>query len=154
FSARKIRTRRGLGALRVCRIFMGRLPVGFRAILSFPAQVRSSGAQARHTFMPCVRRCAGPRLPRLRSLPHSRDLKSLPSTKPGQVLSTANSCPMSELQECAASGAAAAGLRMRVGANGRRDDARQKVREIRARLAHGPGAKPDFEYELLCMFAR
>jgi two-component system cell cycle sensor histidine kinase PleC len=36
----------------------------------------------------------------------------------------------------------------------RRPNARQKVREIRNRLVHGPCRKPDFEYELLCMFAR
>ncbi|MBO0764020.1 MAG: HAMP domain-containing histidine kinase [Hyphomicrobiaceae bacterium] len=36
----------------------------------------------------------------------------------------------------------------------RRTTARQKVREIRNRLAHGSCCKPDFEYELLCMFAR
>jgi two-component system cell cycle sensor histidine kinase PleC len=35
-----------------------------------------------------------------------------------------------------------------------RATARQKVREIRNRLAHGSCRKPDFEYELLCMFAR
>jgi two-component system cell cycle sensor histidine kinase PleC len=41
-----------------------------------------------------------------------------------------------------------------VHAKDQRASARQKVREIRARLVHGPGLKPDFEYELLCMFAR
>jgi two-component system cell cycle sensor histidine kinase PleC len=35
-----------------------------------------------------------------------------------------------------------------------RASARQKVKEIRARLVHGCNGKPDFEYELLCMLAR
>jgi two-component system cell cycle sensor histidine kinase PleC len=35
-----------------------------------------------------------------------------------------------------------------------RANARQKVREIRARLVHDSTVKPDFEYELMCMFAR
>jgi two-component system, cell cycle sensor histidine kinase PleC len=39
-------------------------------------------------------------------------------------------------------------------AKDRHAKARQKVREIRNRLAHAPSRKPDFEYDLLCMFAR
>src|SRR5262245_4668180 len=30
----------------------------------------------------------------------------------------------------------------------------QQVREVRARLLQGPGRKPEFEHELLCLFAR
>jgi len=66
---------------------------------------------------------------------------------------------MSELPEptCLSDGAAEAPLphgRAQDPRQGRRANARQKVREIRNRLAHGPSRKPDFEYDLLCMFAR
>jgi two-component system cell cycle sensor histidine kinase PleC len=62
---------------------------------------------------------------------------------------------MSELREraCLSDGAAEA-LLPRSHAKDLRGNARQKVREIRNRLAHGPQRKPDFEYDLLCMFAR
>src|SRR5262245_10530730 len=62
---------------------------------------------------------------------------------------------MSELRECATpDNGAAAAQRPRVRAEDQRANARQKVREIRNRLVHGSTVKPDFEYELLCMFAR
>src|SRR5262245_31389389 len=62
---------------------------------------------------------------------------------------------MSELRECATQdNGAAAAQRPRVLAEDQRANARQKVREIRNRLVHGSTVKPDFEYELLCMFAR
>jgi two-component system cell cycle sensor histidine kinase PleC len=62
---------------------------------------------------------------------------------------------MSEFRACAPpDGGAAADPYPRVHAKDRRASARQKVREIRARLVHGSSLKPDFEYELLCMFAR
>jgi len=65
------------------------------------------------------------------------------------------SCQMSERPEPACvSDAAAEGAFARGHATDRRGNARQKVREIRNRLAHGPSRKPDFEYDLLCMFAR
>jgi len=62
---------------------------------------------------------------------------------------------MSELPEpaCLSDGAAEAPFAPGR-AQDRRANARQKVREIRNRLAHGPSRKPDFEYDLLCMFAR
>ncbi len=62
---------------------------------------------------------------------------------------------MSELPEPASviDGAAEAPY-PRAAARNRRATAGQKVREIRSRLAHGPSRKPDFEYDLLCMFAR
>jgi two-component system cell cycle sensor histidine kinase PleC len=62
---------------------------------------------------------------------------------------------MSELPEpaCLSNGAAEA-LFPRGDAKDRRASARQKVREIRNRLAHGASRKPDFEYDLLCIFAR
>jgi two-component system, cell cycle sensor histidine kinase PleC len=62
---------------------------------------------------------------------------------------------MSELPEpaCLIDGAAEAAF-PHGRAKDRRANARQKVREIRNRLAHGPSRKPDFEYDLLCMFAR
>lgn len=61
---------------------------------------------------------------------------------------------MSELRECAAPGAGTAAPYLRARVKDQRASARQKVKEIRARLVHGCNAKPDFEYELLCMFAR
>jgi len=61
---------------------------------------------------------------------------------------------MSELQECAAPAAGAAAPVLRARAKAQRASARQKVREIRARLVHGYNGKPDFEHELLCMLAR
>jgi two-component system cell cycle sensor histidine kinase PleC len=62
---------------------------------------------------------------------------------------------MSELRACASSGnGAAADPYLRAQAKDQGADARRKVREIRARLVHGPCRKPDFEYELLSMFAR
>ena len=67
---------------------------------------------------------------------------------------TTGSCQMSELRECAAPGAGAAAPVLRARAKDRRASARQKVREIRARLVHGCNGKPDFEYDLLCMLAR
>ncbi len=62
---------------------------------------------------------------------------------------------MSELPEpaCLSDGAAEAAF-VHGDARDRRANARQKVREIRNRLAHGPSRKPDFEHDLLCMFAR
>src|SRR5215510_6568255 len=50
--------------------------------------------------------------------------------------------------------AAASSPRAPPNERGQRANARQKVREIRNRLVHGSCRKPDFEYELLCMFAR
>jgi two-component system cell cycle sensor histidine kinase PleC len=69
------------------------------------------------------------------------------------------SCQMSELSEpaCLSDGAAEAAFRHGRGRGGigdRSANARQKVREIRNRLAHGSSRKPDFEYDLLCMLAR
>src|SRR5262245_23867466 len=61
---------------------------------------------------------------------------------------------MSELRECAAPGAGVVSPHLRARAKDQRASARQKVQEIRARLVHGCNGKPDFEYELLCMFAR
>src|SRR5688572_17472309 len=61
---------------------------------------------------------------------------------------------MSELREYAAPGAGAAAPVLRARAKEQRASARQKVREIRARLVHGCNGKPDFEYELLGMLAR
>ena len=62
---------------------------------------------------------------------------------------------MSEFRACAPpDDGAAADPCPRVHAKDQRANARQKVREIRARLVHGSSLKPDFEYELLCMFAR
>jgi two-component system cell cycle sensor histidine kinase PleC len=66
---------------------------------------------------------------------------------------------MSELPEptCLSDGAAEAPFphgRAQDRRQDRRANARQKVREIRNRLAHGPSRKPDFEYDLICMFAR
>ncbi len=62
---------------------------------------------------------------------------------------------MSELPEPASvSDGAAEAPYPRAGTRDRRANARQKVREIRNRLAHAPSRKPDFEYDLLCMFAR
>jgi two-component system, cell cycle sensor histidine kinase PleC len=62
---------------------------------------------------------------------------------------------MSELPEpaCRSDGAAEAAF-PHARARDRRARACQKVREIRNRLAHGTSRKPDFECELLCMFAR
>jgi two-component system, cell cycle sensor histidine kinase PleC len=62
---------------------------------------------------------------------------------------------MSERPEpaCLSDGAAEGSFRP-VRARDRRANTRQKVREIRNRLAFGPSRKPDFEYDLLCMFAR
>jgi two-component system, cell cycle sensor histidine kinase PleC len=61
---------------------------------------------------------------------------------------------MSELGECAAAGAGVAAPVLRARVNDRRASARQKVKEIRARLVHGCHGKPDFEHDLLCMLAR
>ena len=61
---------------------------------------------------------------------------------------------MSELRECAAPGVGAAAPVLGARAKDRRASARQKVKEIRARLVHGYNGKPDFEYDLLCMLAR
>jgi two-component system cell cycle sensor histidine kinase PleC len=62
---------------------------------------------------------------------------------------------MSELDECATSDReGAAEPAPRVSLKDRRIAARQKVREIRNRLVHASRIKPDFEYDLLCMFAR
>src|SRR5262245_49330121 len=61
---------------------------------------------------------------------------------------------MSELRECAAPGAGAAAPLLRARVKDQRASARQKVKEIRARLVHGCNGKPDFEHELLCMLAR
>src|SRR5688572_16622390 len=90
----------------------------------------------------------------LPSASHSPGLNSLLSTWPHRIESTTGSCQMSELGECAASGAGAAAPVLRGRAKDRRASACQKVREIRARLVHGRNGKPDFEYELLCMLAR
>jgi two-component system cell cycle sensor histidine kinase PleC len=62
---------------------------------------------------------------------------------------------MSERRERAPPGEAAAACSSpRASGKDQRGSARQKVREIRARLVHGSFRKPDFDYELLCMFAR
>src|SRR5262245_14430543 len=61
---------------------------------------------------------------------------------------------MPELRECAAPGGGAAGPVLCARAKDQRASARQKVRELRARLVHGCNGKPDFEHELLCTFAR
>jgi two-component system cell cycle sensor histidine kinase PleC len=62
---------------------------------------------------------------------------------------------MSELDEYAPSDQEdAADPVTRVPTKDPRANARQKVREIRNRLVHGATLKPDFEYDLLCMFAR
>jgi two-component system, cell cycle sensor histidine kinase PleC len=61
---------------------------------------------------------------------------------------------MSELRECAAPGAGAAAPLLRARVKDQRASARQRVKEIRARLVHGCNGKPDFEHELLCMLAR
>ncbi len=62
---------------------------------------------------------------------------------------------MAELRECAPPGTGiAASPYLYVRVKNRGDTARQKVREIRARLTHESSLKPDFEYDLLCMFAR
>jgi two-component system cell cycle sensor histidine kinase PleC len=61
---------------------------------------------------------------------------------------------MSELPECAAPGAGAAPQVLRARVRDRRASARQRIKEIRARLVHGCNGKPDFEYDLLCMLAR
>jgi hypothetical protein len=62
---------------------------------------------------------------------------------------------MSELDEYATSHQGdAAEPAPRVPLKDRRTAARQKVREIRNRLVHASRIKPDFEYDLLCMFAR
>jgi two-component system cell cycle sensor histidine kinase PleC len=62
---------------------------------------------------------------------------------------------MSERRERAPPGEGAAACPYpRTPGKDQRGSARQKVREIRARLVHGSCRKPDFDYELLCMFAR
>ncbi len=43
---------------------------------------------------------------------------------------------------------------LRMGAREQRVALQRRVREIRVRLLQGPSVKPEFEYELLCLFAR
>jgi two-component system cell cycle sensor histidine kinase PleC len=62
---------------------------------------------------------------------------------------------MAEFQEDATPGDGAAALPPpRSRAREQRAALQQRVREIRVRLLQGPGVKPEFEYELLCRFAR
>ncbi len=62
---------------------------------------------------------------------------------------------MAEFLEDATPGrGAAAQPPPRIGAREQRVALQRRVREIRARLLQGPGVKPEFEYELLCLFAR
>jgi len=51
-------------------------------------------------------------------------------------------------------GGAAVGPHPRASSKDRRTAAQQRVREIRARLLQAPSLRPEFEYELLCMFVR
>ena len=62
---------------------------------------------------------------------------------------------MAEFLEDATLGrGAAAQSTPRIGAREQRMALQRRVREIRLRLLQGPGVKPEFEYELLCLFAR
>jgi two-component system cell cycle sensor histidine kinase PleC len=62
---------------------------------------------------------------------------------------------MSECREDAApDGGAASEPPLRLNAGEQRAAVQQRVRRVRSRLSQGPGLKPEFEYELVCLFAR